>query len=65
MDQIIINLEDNKSKETVEELKKLNESHGFLRGMVAFVGFGQTFVEYDRDARYAGKGKYNKFIQVL
>ena len=53
------------SKRVVDELKKLNESHGFLRGMVAFVGFSQTFIEYDRDARYAGKGKYNKFFGSL
>ena len=53
------------SRRVVGELKKLNESHGFLRGMVAFVGFKQTFLEYDRDARYAGKGKYNKFFGSL
>ena len=53
------------SRRVVEELKKLNESHGFLRGMVAFVGFKQTYLEYDRDARYAGKGKYNKFFGSL
>ena len=29
--------------------------------MVAFVGFNQSFIEYDRDQRYAGKSKYNKF----
>ena len=32
------------SRRVVEELKKLNESHGFLRGMVAFVGFKQTYL---------------------
>jgi len=53
------------SRRVVDELKKLNESHGFLRGMVAFVGFSQNFIEYDRDARYAGKGKYNKFFGSL
>lgn len=53
------------SRKVVNELKKLNESHGFLRGMVAFVGFSQTFIEYDRDARYSGKGKYNKFFGSL
>ena len=49
------------SRRVINELKKLNESHGFLRGMVAFVGFNQSFIEYDRDQRYAGKSKYNKF----
>ena len=49
------------SRKVIDHLKKLNESHGFLRGMVAFVGFNQSFIEYDRDQRYAGKSKYNKF----
>ena len=53
------------SRRVVDELKKLNESHGFLRGMVAFVGFNQTHIEYDRDARYTGKSKYNKFFGSL
>jgi polyisoprenyl-phosphate glycosyltransferase len=49
------------SRRVVDELKNLSEGHGFLRGLVAYVGFPQTFVEYDRDARYAGKGNYNPF----
>jgi polyisoprenyl-phosphate glycosyltransferase len=53
------------SRRVVEELRGLNESHGFLRGLVAFVGFPQTFVEYDRDPRHAGKGNYNRIIGSL
>ena len=53
------------SKKVVEQLKELNESHGFLRGMVAFVGFKQSFIEYDRDLRYSGKSNYNKFFGSL
>jgi dolichol-phosphate mannosyltransferase len=48
------------TRRVIEELRRLNESHGFLRGMVAYVGFRQTFIEYDRDSRYAGKGKYHR-----
>ena len=48
------------SKRVVDELKRLNEGHGFLRGLVAFVGFSQTYVFYDRDPRYVGKGNYNR-----
>ena len=33
--------------------------------MVAFVGFDQSYIEYDRDERYAGKSKYNKFFGSL
>ena len=53
------------SKKVVLQLEKLNETHGFLRGMVAYVGFNQTYVEYDRDERLLGKSKYNKFIGSL
>ena len=45
----------------IEELRNLNESHGFLRGLVAYVGFKQAFIDYDRDERFAGKGNYNRF----
>ena len=37
------------TRRVIEELRALNESHGFLRGLVAYVGFKQTFVEYERD----------------
>jgi len=53
------------SRKVINHLKELNESHGFLRGMVAFVGFKQSFIEYDRDHRRAGKSKYNKFLGSL
>lgn len=53
------------SRRVIEEIKRLNESHGFLRGLVAYVGFKQAFVEYDRDERFAGKGNYNRLIGSL
>jgi dolichol-phosphate mannosyltransferase len=49
------------SRRVIEELRRLKETHGFLRGAVAFVGFPTSFVEYDRKPRYSGKGKYNRF----
>jgi dolichol-phosphate mannosyltransferase len=52
-------------RRVIEELRKLNETHGFLRGLVAYVGFKQTFIEYDRDPRFAGKGNYNRFLGSL
>ncbi|MDO8727370.1 MAG: glycosyltransferase [Candidatus Methanoperedens sp.] len=52
-------------KRIVDELKKLNETHGFLRGMVAFVGFKQTYIEYDRDERASGITNYNKYLGSL
>ena len=50
------------SRKVINQLNELNESHGFLRGMVAFVGFKQSFIEYDRVKRYGGKSNYNKFF---
>jgi polyisoprenyl-phosphate glycosyltransferase len=53
------------TRRVIEELRRLNESHGFLRGLVAYVGFRQTFIEYDRDERFAGKGNYSRFTGSL
>lgn len=53
------------SRRVIESLRQLNESHGFLRGLVAYVGFKQAFVEYDRDERFSGKGNYNRFTGSL
>lgn len=53
------------TRRVIEELRKLNESHGFLRGLVAYIGFKQAFIEYDRDERFAGKGNYNRFTGSL
>tara|TARA_B100000427_G_C15503326_1_gene592879 strand:- start:268 stop:1209 length:942 start_codon:yes stop_codon:yes gene_type:complete len=49
-------------KKVVEELKKLNETHGFLRGLISFIGYKQTFIEYDREKRNLGRGNYNRFF---
>src|SRR3989344_3155205 len=48
------------TRRVIEELRRLNESHGFLRGLVAYVGYRQTCIEYDRDERYQGRGNYNR-----
>jgi dolichol-phosphate mannosyltransferase len=53
------------SRRVIEELRGLGESHGFLRGLVSLVGFRQTFVEYERDAREAGTSKYNRYLGSL
>ena len=53
------------TRRVIEELRRLNETHGFLRGLVAYVGFKQTFIEYDRDPRFAGKGNYNRLTGSL
>ena len=53
------------TRKVIEELRRLNESHGFLRGLVAYVGFRQAAVLYDRDVRHAGKGNYNRLLGSL
>jgi dolichol-phosphate mannosyltransferase len=53
------------SRRVVDELKSLPEGHGFLRGLVAYVGFPQAFIEYDRDPRLTGPGNYNRFLGSL
>jgi dolichol-phosphate mannosyltransferase len=49
----------------IEELRGLPESHGFLRGLVALVGYRQTAIEYDRDPRLAGTSNYNRYLGSL
>jgi dolichol-phosphate mannosyltransferase len=53
------------SRRVIEELRGLSESHGFLRGLVSLVGFSQTEVMYERDARHAGVGNYNRYFGSL
>lgn len=43
----------------VNELIKLREGHGFLRGLTALVGFKTTLLPFDRLPRAGGQGKYN------
>jgi glycosyltransferase involved in cell wall biosynthesis len=49
------------SRRVVDNVLALSETHGFLRGLVGFVGFPQTSVPYDRDPRTTGSSKYNRF----
>lgn len=46
------------SRRVVDEINRLKESHGYLRGLVSLVGFRQTVVQFDRPARFAGQTKY-------
>jgi dolichol-phosphate mannosyltransferase len=46
------------SRECLDALGSLRETHRFLRGMVTWVGFPQIAVPYQRHARAAGKTKY-------
>ena len=46
------------SRPVVLTLRALREQHRFVRGMVAWVGFRQIAVKYERPARFAGETKY-------
>jgi dolichol-phosphate mannosyltransferase len=50
------------SRRVVDEINKLKECHGFLRGLVALVGFRQTLIQFDRQPRHTGPGNYNRFF---
>jgi len=41
-----------------DELKHLPEKNRYVRGLVSWMGFRQTAVEYERDERFAGETKY-------
>jgi dolichol-phosphate mannosyltransferase len=47
------------SKRAVNDFKQLRERHRYVRGLVAWLGYSQGFVEYDRDQRYSGETKYS------
>jgi len=53
------------ARRVVLEVVKLKESHGFLRGMVAVVGFRQCIIPFDRPARFSGETNYNRFFGSL
>ncbi len=47
------------SDKVANELVKLEEKNKFIRGQIAWLGFKQTFVEFDRQERYAGVTKFS------
>jgi len=53
------------SRRVVDHVLRLKETHGFLRGMVAFVGFNQCIIPFQRPARFAGTTNYNRFVGSL
>ena len=47
------------SRRCLDALKQMRETHRFLRGMFAWVGFSQIAIPYERNARAAGRTKYS------
>jgi len=46
------------SRRTVDLLNTMPETHRFIRGMVSWLGFQQTALEYERQPRFAGSTGY-------
>ncbi len=45
-------------RKVIDTICSLPEHNRFLRGLTSWVGYKQTFVEFDRDKRAAGQTKY-------
>jgi len=52
-------------RRVVEAIRHMPERNRFLRGMVPWVGYRQTGIEYEREARFAGKSKFSSVGQML
>jgi polyisoprenyl-phosphate glycosyltransferase len=46
-------------RKVIDAVAKVRTSNPYLRGIIAGLGFNQTGVVYDRDARTAGESKFN------
>lgn len=46
-------------RKVINVLLKSKTANPYLRGMIAGIGFNQTGISYDRDARVAGESKFN------
>lgn len=45
-------------RKVVETFREMPERNRFIRGMISWVGYEQTYIEYERDERFAGVTKY-------
>ncbi|GAD87922.1 putative glycosyltransferase [Vibrio halioticoli NBRC 102217] len=45
-------------RQVVDHLIAMPEKSRFIRGMVSWIGFNQTSINYERSARFAGESKY-------
>jgi glycosyltransferase involved in cell wall biosynthesis len=48
-------------RKVIQSLSQIKTANPYLRGMIAGLGFNQTGVTYDRNARTAGESKFNVF----
>jgi glycosyltransferase involved in cell wall biosynthesis len=45
-------------RKVCDALKLVNERNRYIRGLVSWLGFKQTAIEFERDERFAGETKY-------
>ena len=46
-------------RKIIDALKEMPENSRYMRGLISWTGFRQTYVNYVRDERFAGKSKYS------
>ena len=46
------------SRKVVDHILQFKEIKPFMRGIIAYVGFKQSFIPYHREPRFAGKSKF-------
>lgn len=53
------------TRRVIDVLNEMPEKHKFLRGQISWIGFKQTYIEFDRAERYAGTTgfTYGKLIR--
>lgn len=51
-------------RQVIEVLTQMPEQHKFLRGQIAWAGFKQTAVLYDRESRHSGESGYSLFKMI-
>lgn len=53
------------SRRVAEEFKRLEERNRFTQGLIMSLGFAQTFVLYERQARLHGKSSWNQLEKLV
>ena len=52
------------NRKAIDALNSMPEQHRYMRGLAAWIGFNQGYIDYVRDPRLSGKTKY-PFIKSL
>src|SRR5262249_18822184 len=47
------------SQRAAEAIRRMQERHRYVRGMMCWIGYRQTTVQYDREQRFSGQSKFS------